>query len=152
MNMKEYIEQKIQEIEHMANPGYYLQSVASSNSDLRRMWKEEVNKKDLKWRKVNTNQDVYDLIDRFDGAVSFVENHVPYGAGHIEDGYNMMLGLYNALQALRKLAQFVDQISKPWSNTGFSNISEAEVDEMFVRLKSIIKRMEDQNMRRAMQD
>lgn len=76
---------------------------------------------------------------------------MPYGAGHIEDGFNMMLGLYNAFQAMRKLAQFVDQISKPWSNTEFSAVSETEVDEMFVRLNDIIERMHAQNTRRAMQ-
>ena len=150
--MKEYIEEKIQKIEQSLNIGYYLQSVAQSDPDLKRLWKEEVDNKNIKWRKINTNQDVINLIDRFDGAVSFVENNVKFGYGHIEDGYNMMLGLYNALQGLRKLAQFVDDLAKPWSTTGFSEVTEAEVDEMFSRLNSIIVRMQNQNMRRAMQD
>ena len=148
--MKEYIEEKIKKLQATSNPKSYLMTLASSNAELRRLWKAEVEKDNACWRKINTNADVIDLIDRFDGQVHFVEANVPYGYGHIEDGYNMALAEYRAIQGLRKMAQFIDP--SPFIRTQFTPMSENEIDELFERMDSIISRKNQQDVRRAMQD
>lgn len=148
--MKDYIEAKIKELQEISNPQGYLTSLANTDSETRRLWKAELERKDSFWRSINTNEDVLDLIERFNGQVSFVEKHVPYGSGHIEDGYNMALSEYRAMQGLRKLAQFIDP--SPFHKTQFTPMSESEIDEIFNRMHSIIKRKNQQDLRRAMQD
>lgn len=147
MGMKEYLEGKIAEFE---KKHYYKGYLSSTNPELKRRWKEEEKNRDRKWRQIESNKDVYDLIERFDGAVSFVEKFVEPGYGHIEDGFNMSLALYNAIWGLKKLAQFADRYS--WSTHGFSEITEQEVDNIFSRLEEIYIRMDKMNMRRASQD
>lgn len=148
--MKTYIEEKIKAIESTSDPRGYLVRLASGDTEIRRMWKTETERDNICWRNINTNDDVIDLIDRFDGCVYFVEENVPFGRGHIEDGYNMALAEYRALQGLRKLAQFID--TRPFNNTNFMPMSENEIDELFNRMNRIIDRMNQQNLRRAMQD
>lgn len=128
---------------------YYMGYLNDSyDADIKRMWKIEQQQNDRKWQEIKCNQDVLKLIERFDGAVSFVEQHVK--VGHIEDAYNMALALHDALRGIRKLAQFVDK--RPWSTSNFTEMSISEVDELFDRLERIAIRMEQQNFRRAMQD
>lgn len=79
-------------------------------------------------------------------CVSFVER---LKIGHIEDGYNMALALYNALQGLKKMAQCIN-ISGEYAD--FAEISIEDIDQMFNYLEKITVRMNDQNTRRAMQD
>ena len=148
--MKEYIEGKIKKLQEAGDPKGYLSRLASTDTEIRRLWKAEVEKDNTCWRNINTNADVIDLIDRFDGRVRFVENNVPYGSGLIEDGYNMALAEYRAIQGLRKMAQFIDP--SPFNQTQFTPMSESEIDELFERMNSIIGRMNQQNFRRAMQD
>ena len=148
--MKEYIEEKIKKLQEKGDPKGYLSRLASSDTEIRRLWNAEVEKDNTCWRSINTNADVIDLIDRFDGRVRFVEDNVPYGSGHIEDGYNMALAEYRAIQGLRKMAQFIDP--SPFNKTQFTPMSESEIDELFERINSIIGRMNQQNFRRAMQD
>jgi len=145
MEIGNYISQKIVEF----NKAHYYQGYLNSTvPEIARMWKEEQRLKDTKWRSINSNKDVMELIDRYDGKVSFVEKHIT--VGHVEDGYNMALILHDAIQGLRKLALFVD--AKPWNNTGFSKLSMEEVDTIFNRLEGITHRMQEQNQRRAMMD
>lgn len=148
--MKEYIEEKIKKIQETSDPKGYLTRLASSDTEIRRSWKAELEKDNACWRNINTNEDVIDLIDRFDGRVRFVEDNVPYGSGHIEDGYNMALAEYRAIQGLRKMAQSIDP--SPFNPTRFTRMSESEIDELFERMNGIIGRMNQQNLRRAMQD
>ncbi len=148
--MKTYIEEKIKVIESTSDPRGYLVRLASGDTEIRRMWKAEIERDNTCWRNINSNDDVIDLIDRFDGCVHFVEENVPFGRGHIEDGYNMALAEYRALQGLRKLAQFID--ARPFNQTNFTPMSENEIDELFNRMNRIIDRMDQQNLRRAMQD
>lgn len=83
---------------------------------------------------------------RFEGVVQFVEENVKFGSGHIEDGYGMALAEYHALQGLRKMAQFIGPGSE------FAPLSEAEIDSLFDRMDSAVSKMNNQNMRRMMQD
>lgn len=147
MGMKEFLEGKIAEFE---KNHFYKGYLSSTDPEIKRRWKEEEKIRDRKWCEIKSNKDVYDLIDQFDGAVSIVEKFVWPGHGHIEDGFNMSLALYNAIRGLKKLAQFVDRHSG--SADGFSEITEQEVDKIFSRLEEIYVRMEEMNMRRAMQD
>lgn len=146
MEIGKYITLKLQEFEKSHNYMGYLTQI--NDRDLQRQWKQELQEKDVNWRQINCTQDVLDLIDRFDGTVSFVENHVKIGL--VEDGFNMSLALYRALQGIRKMAQFADP--KPWQQTKMFAVSTEEVDAIFNRLEEISKRMSSQNMRRAMQD
>ncbi len=148
--MKEYIEEKIKKLQERGDPKGYLSRLASTDTEIRRLWKAEVQKDNTCWRNINTNADVIDLIECFDGRVRFVEDNVPYGSGHIEDGYNMALAEYRAIQGLRKMAQFIDP--NPFNQTNFTPISENEIDRLFERMNSIVDRMNNQNFRRAMQD
>ena len=148
--MKEYIEEKIKKLQERGDPKGYLSRLASTDTEIRRLWKAEGQKDNTCWRNINTNADVIDLIECFDGRVRFVEDNVPYGSGHIEDGYNMALAEYRAIQGLRKMAQFIDP--NPFNQTHFTPISENEIDRLFERMNSIVDRMNNQNFRRAMQD
>ena len=148
--MREYIEAKIAKMQETSNAEAYLSRLASSDIEIRQLWKAEREKDDAFWRNIRTNIDVINLIDRFDGQVRFVEEHIHYGSGHIEDGYNMALAEYRAIQGLRKMARFIDP--SPFHQTEFVLLSETEVDKLFDRMNDIIKRMNRQNMRRAMQD
>lgn len=148
--MKEYIEEKIKKLQERGDPKGYLSRLASTDTEIRRLWKAEVQKDNTCWRNINTNADVIDLIEHFDGQVRFVEDNAPYGSGHIEDGYNMALAEYRAIQGLRKMAQFIDP--NPFNQTHFTPISENEIDRLFERMNSIVDRMNNQNFRRAMQD
>lgn len=148
--MKEYIEEKIKKLQERGDPKGYLSRLASTDTEIRRLWKAEVQKDNTCWRNINTNADVIDLIEHFDGQVRFVEDNVPYGSGHIEDGYNMALAENRAIQGLRKMAQFIDP--NPFNQTHFTPISENEIDRLFERMNSIVDRMNNQNFRRAMQD
>ena len=148
--MKEYIEEKIKKLQERGDPKGYLSRLASTDTEICRLWKAEVQKDNTCWRNINTNADVIDLIECFDGRVRFVEDNVPYGSGHIEDGYNMALAEYRAIQGLRKMAQFIDP--NPFNQTHFTPISENEIDRLFERMNSIVDRMNNQNFRRAMQD
>lgn len=148
--MKEYIEEKIKILERTSDPKGYLIRLASADTEIRRLWKAETEKDNTCWRNINSNDDVIDLIERFDGQVRFVEDNVPYGCGHIEDGYNMALAEYRAIQGLRKMAQFID--SHTFNQTNFTPMSENEIDKLFDRINIIIDRMNQQNLRRAMQD
>ena len=62
----------------------------------------------------------------------------------------MALAEYRALQGLRKMAQFID--SGRVGEVEFTPLSEAEIDNLFDRMKGIIIRMNQQNEHRAMQD
>lgn len=146
METGKYITEKLRQF----NAAHYYMGYLndSYDADIKRMWKIEQQQNDRKWQEIKCNQDVLKLIEHYDGTVSFVEHHVK--VGHIEDGYNMALALHNALQGMRKLAQFVDK--RPWSTGNFTEMSIGEVDELFDRLEKIAIRMEQQNSRRAMQD
>ena len=148
--MKTYIESKINELLKTSNPEGYIKILASMDADIRRLWKSERSNDNRYWSQVNSNKDIIDLIDNFDGKVSFVENYVPFGCSNIEDGYNMALAEYRAIQGLQKLAQFIDP--NPFNKTNFTLLSEKEIDELFDRMYSIIKRRDQQDTRRAMQD
>ncbi len=148
--MREYIEAKIAKMQETSNPEVYLSSLAHSDTEIRELWKEERKKDDACWRNIKTNKDVIDLIERFDGSVRFVEEHVPFGSGHIVDGYNMALAQYRAIQGLRKMARFIDP--SPFHQTEFVLLSETEIDKLFDRMNDIIERMNQQNTRRAIQD
>lgn len=148
--MKEYFEVKIKKIQEKSDPEGYLSRLASSDTEIRRLWKTEKENDNVCWRNINTNDDVMNLVNHFDGQVRFVEKNVPYGSGHIEDGYNMALAEYRAIQGLRKMAQFINP--SPFHKTSFAPLSEIEIDELFDRMNSIIDRMNQQNLRRAMQD
>lgn len=148
--MKSYIESKISKIEETSNAKGYLSRLANGDADIRRLWREELENDNAHWRKINSNDDVIDLINRFDGQVQFVENHVPFGNGNIIDGYNMALAEYRAVQGLRKMAQFIDpSLCNP---TKFTPISEEEIDKLFERMITIINRKNQQDFLRAIQD
>ena len=144
------IEEKIKNFEEKYYPKRYLGGLASVDSEIKRMWRDECAKDNQCWRRVETNEDVIRLIDAFESAVYFVEKNVRFGDGHIEDGYRMALAAYRALQGLRKMAEFIDP--RPYSQLKFTELSEDEVDGLFDRLNEIAKRMEKQNIRRMMQD
>ena len=145
MTTGEYISEKI---ESFQRNNYYYGYLTSTDPEIKNMWKNEQNNKDKKWRDIQSNDDVLKLIDLFESSVSFVEKYVKQG--HIEDGYNMALALDNALQGLRKLANNVDP--HPWNQTEFTPMTTEEIDDIFDRLEAIAVRMNEQNMRRAMQD
>ena len=81
--MKEYIEVKIKKIQEKSDPEGYLSRLASSDTEIRRLWKTEKENDNVCWRNINTNDDVMNLVNHFDGQVRFVEKNVPYGSGHI---------------------------------------------------------------------
>ena len=118
--------------------------------------KNEKNNENKKWRDIKNNKDVLKLIDSFESSVNYVEKYVKQG--NFEDGYNMALALHNAIQGLRKLANNVDP--QPWNQTEFTPMTTEEIDAIFDRLEAIAQRkatvrgntMNEQNMRRAMQD
>ena len=148
--MKSYIESKISKIEEISNAKGYLSRLANGDADIRRLWRDDLENDNAHWRKINSNDDVIDLINRFDGQVQFVEKHVPFGSENIIDGYNMALAEYRAVQGLRKMAQFIDP--SPCNPTKFTPISEEEIDKLFERMITIINRKNQQDFLRAIQD
>lgn len=144
MKSGEYLSEKLREF---TGRHYYQGYLTIPDRELERRWKAESANRDQKWRRIKSNRDVFDLIDRYDSAVSFVEEHVK--VGHIEDAFNMALALHNALQGLRKLAQATDT---PFPPDGFSPLSPEEIDAVFDRLERITERMDQENMKRAMAD
>ena len=148
--METYIEMKIKAFLEKSNPERYIAQLANGNLEIRRMWKSEQNHRNKNWQRINNNQDVIDLIDLFDRVVQSVETQVRFGDGRIDDAYDMALAEYNALQGLRKLAQFINP--RPFNNSAFTTLSDSEIDELFERMDKIVKRMNIQNQRRAMQD
>ena len=145
-----YINEKIKAFEGLYHPAYSLNTLASSDAGLRSSWKRDRAKSEAKQREIRTNDDVISLIDRFDDAVDHVDEYMQSGPGCIEDAYDMYLAAYNAIRGLRKLAQFTDPFL--CFESGFSELSEDEVDQLFDRMNDIAKRMDALNMRRAMQD
>lgn len=146
MELDKYIENKLQQFVSTHPYSGYLN--IQNDRELQRKWKNEQSQRDLLWRQITCNDDVFSLIDRFDGSVSFVEKHVEIG--HIEDGFNMALALYRALLGIKKLSQFC--LPRTYHTTNFTPLSVEEVDFMFNRLDSIYTRMQEQNTKRAMQD
>ena len=59
--MKEYIEAKIKKIQEKSNPEGYLSRLASSDTEIRRLWKTEKENNNVCWRNINTNDDVMNL-------------------------------------------------------------------------------------------
>jgi len=149
--MKEYIEKKLSSfLKEMGDPQGYLARLAGVDKEIGRMWKIECGRKNTEWGRIRTNQDVISLINIFDNTVQSIKENVRFGDGHIEDGYYMALAEFKALQGLRKLAQFIDP--SPFNRTEFTMLTENEVDELFERMKNIAKRMNQENIRRMMQD
>ena len=128
MEVQQYMLDKIGDFKaKVCNPEAHLNNMASCDKEF------------------TNNAKVMDYVQRFEGSVYFVENHVK--RGHIEDAYNMYESLYKALTALFKMAQNMDN-----SYCEFEEISIQEVDEIFNKLEEVVKRMENANMHRAMQD
>lgn len=148
--MKSYIEQKINDLRKVSDPEAYIRRLSYNDKELEKKWKCEQSNNYTYIQTIKTNDDVIDLIDRFDGQVSFVENYVPYGAGITEDGYKMALAEYRALQGLQKMAQFVD--AGRVGGVEFAPLSETEIDDLFERMKGIIHRKNRQNERRGYED
>ncbi len=143
MELGTYISDKIKQFEQTHNCYGYL--VNATDRYLKDRWKDEKKRDDEKWAAVNCNQDVVDLIIRFDNTVAFVEEHVKQG--HIEDAFNMQLSLYNAMLGLSKMGRCIDRQS---DRTSFEQIPTEEIDKWFDRLESIFTRMNAQNLRRMM--
>ena len=145
MVTQEYLENKINDFElHHQYRGYLTNNY---DKEISRRWKDEQSRRNQKWQDVRNNADVYDLINRYDNIVTYYED-AEYS--FYEDSFDMALSLYDAIQGLRKLAKFVEV--KPWITTQFSPISVEEADDIFLRLDSIVLRMDDVNLRRAMSD
>lgn len=141
----EYISEKIQSFQ---KKHYYSGYLVCNDPEIKRRWQNEKNNENKKWRDIKNNKDVLKLIDSFESSVNYVEKYVKQG--NFEDGYNMALALHNAIQGLRKLANNVDP--HPWNQTEFTPMTTEEIDAIFDRLEAIAVRMNEQNMRRAMQD
>lgn len=144
MEVQQYMLDKIGDFKaKVCNPEAHLNNMASCDKEFKRMWKRD--KESIDYAGITNNAKVMDYVQRFEGSVYFVENHVK--RGHIEDAYNMYESLYKALTALFKMAQNMDN-----SYCEFEEISIQEVDENFNKLEEVVKRMENANMHRAMQD
>ena len=148
--MNAYFEDKLTDLEKESNPEAHLRRLTCNDVELRKKWEHEQSINYSYFQTIKTNNDVIDLIDRFDWQVSFAEDRVPYGAWIAEDTYNMALAEYRALQGLRKMAKFIDKGKV--SQVEFAPLSEAEIDNLFDRMKGIILRMNKQNGLRGMQD
>lgn len=137
--MKQYIIDKLNDIK--SNPSGVIERLCSSNSDIKHKWKSE--DKHLKWSNIRTNEDVYNLINQYNSIVESVEKDVH--ADYAEAVYKMMLGLNDALQGLRKLANNIDDIDIIDSiYANFSEVTQEEVDGLFDKVKNIERRMEEQ--------
>lgn len=144
MEVQQYMLDKIRDFKtKVCNPEEHLNNMAGCDKEFKRMWKRD--KESIDYAGINNNAKVMDYVQRFEGSVCFVENHVKHG--HIEDAYNMYESLYKALTALFKMAQNMDN---PYCE--FEEISIQEVDKIFINLELAVQRMENENMRRAMQD
>ncbi len=145
MVTQKYMEGKIREFEQQHQYRGYLTN--NYDKEIIRRWKDEQARKDQKWRAINNYDDVVTLINRYDNIVASFEKA---DRGFYEDGFDMALALYDALQGLRKMAQFIEP--KPWNTTKFTQVSEKEADALFARLDGIALRMSNVNLRRAMSD
>lgn len=144
VDVQQYMLDKIKDFKvKICNPEAHLNVMASNDKEFKRMWNKM--KESIDYAGILDNAKVMDYIQRFEGSVCFVENHVK--RGHIEDAYSMYESLYEALTALFKMAQNMDN---PYCK--FEKISIQEVDDIFEKLEKIVKRMDNANMRRAMQD
>lgn len=144
MEVQQYMLDKIRDFKaKVCNPEAHLNNMASCDKEFKKMWKKD--KESIDYAGITTNEKVMDYVQGFDGSVYFVENYVK--RGHIEDAYHMYESLYKALTALFKMAQNMDN---PYCE--LKEISIQEVDEIFNKLEAVVQRMENANMRRAMQD
>lgn len=121
MEKQEYIKKKIIDFEQKH---YYMDYLNNANDpELKRSWKRELQQQNAKWQNIRCTKDVMDLIERFEGCVSLVERYVK--VGHIKDGYDMALALYNALLGLKKMAQCIN-LSGEYAN--FAGISIEDIE------------------------
>ncbi|RDU23728.1 hypothetical protein [Anaerosacchariphilus polymeriproducens] len=142
--MDDYIFGKITEFkQNICNPEAHLNNMASNNKEFKKRWEKD--RQSMDYAGILDNEEVLRQVEMFEGSVNFVEAYVK--RGHIEDAYNMWKQLYDALTALFKMAQNMNN-----SYCKFREISTDEVDEIFGKLEAVAKRMDQANMRRAMQD
>lgn len=143
MEVQQYMLDKIRDFKvKVCNPEAHLNNMASYDRDFKRMWKRD--KDNFDYAGIIDNERVFDYVQGVEGSVHFAEN---LKLGHIEDAYNMYLSLYKALTALFKMAHNMEN-----SYCDFEEITVQAVDEIFDELEQVVQRMENVNMRRAMQD
>ena len=74
-----------------------------------------------------------------------VENYIKQW--HIKDAYNMCVSLYKEVRVLFKMVQNMNSAFYE-----FKEISIKQVIKIFIKKESVVQRMKNENMRRAMHD
>ena len=144
MGISQYIFDKIEDFKmNVCNPDQYLNNMVSFDNEFKRMWKRD--KAAFDYAGIEDNAKVMDYVQKFENSVYFVETFVKRGIQ--EDDYNMYVSLYKALKALFKMAQNIDN-----DHCQFKEMSIQEIDDVFSKLEDVAQRMNNVNMRRAMQD
>ena len=77
----EYISEKLKSFQ---KKHYYSGYLVSNDPEIKRMWQNEQNNENKKWRDIKNNQDVLKMIDSFESSVNYVEKYVKQG--NLEDG------------------------------------------------------------------
>lgn len=140
-DMQEYLKSKLEEFNKKYNVEQQLN--AYSDKELKRRWKSDRERARREWQFINNATDVNRYITGFVGTVKQYQGI----KGIFADSYDMDLALYRAILAIRKMAQCYDI-----SSCDFATCGKEEIDEIFDTLYQWLEKMNDVNMRRAMQD
>lgn len=140
-NMQEYLKDKLEEFNKNYNVEQQLNMY--NDKDLKRRWKSDHERAQWEWQFINDVTDVNRYINGFIGSVKHLQNI----KGIFADSYDMNLALYKAILAIRKMAQCYE-----FSICDFGSCSKEDIDAMFDTLYQWLKKMNNVNMRRAMQD
>jgi len=141
-DIQKYMLDKISEFKSdVCNPEAYLHNMVNFDKELKRMWERD--KGNFDYAGIVDNEKVFDYVERFEGIVSFKEKCY---VGCSEDTYEMYFSLYKVFVALNKMAKNFEN-----SHCQFEEISIQRIDEIFDKLEELVRRMENVNMRRAMQ-
>ena len=140
-DIQEYLQVKLREF----NKRYNVENQLNMYFDreIKRRWKRDHQRASNQWQYIKSVSDVQRYINGFIGTVKQYQNI----RGVFTDSYDMDLALYKAILSIRKMTQCYD-----FDGFDFSTYGKKEVDEMFDVLYEWLDKMNNVNIRRAMQD
>ena len=106
--MKAYFEQKINDLRKVSDPEAYIRRLSYNDKELEKKWKCEQSNNYTYIQTIKTNDDVIDLIDRFDECYN--ENH-PYDNEEIKADFNALYQAMNGMP-LREMDKVIYPVCK----------------------------------------
>lgn len=140
-DLQNYLKEKLEEFKHTYNVEYHLNSY--SDRHIKQQWKADNERMYNQWLSVKDVSGVMRFVNGFIGTVEQYENI----KGVSSDAYDMNLALYKSVNAIQKMTQCYDM-----KEFDFCTFKKDDIDGLFSILYNGLDKMENVNMRRAMQD